>query len=412
MFPAQPILPAVANFAAMKITEAEGGKPLKDWMRLPWRIYAGDQNWVPHLKQDIERVFDPGKNKLLQARTDRVAGAIKRWVLYDDGGQACGRIAAFVNPKTAWTDPQQPTGGCGFFECIDDQAAANLLFDTARDWLRAQGMEAMDGPVNLGERNMFWGLLIENFTDPPIYGTNYNPPYYVRLFEDYGFRVYFKQLFFWRDALEPPQPIFQRKYNQLRNDPAFAVRDARGMSTEQLAEDFRTVLNGAWVDHDNFKPMPKEVALKTIKTMKPVMDPRIVVFVYHHRKPIAFYINLPELNEIFRHVDGDLDWLGKAKFLWHKWRGTAKTMTGIVFGVVKEWQGKGVEGAMIAFMGEWLQRTKRYTETVLTWIGDFNPKMLRVCENLGAKNYRTMATYRYLFDRNKPFTRLPIIGKE
>lgn len=395
----------------MKITEATTGRALHDWMRVPWRIYADDPNWVPHLVQDVEKVFDPTRNKLLQARADRKAGAIKRWVLYDDAGNAAGRIAAFVDPKTAWTDKQQPTGGCGFFECINDQRTANLLFDTARDWLRAQGMEAMDGPVNLGERNMFWGLLIENFTDPPIYGTNYNPPYYVTLLEGYGFHIYFKQLFFKRNALEPTQPIFQRKYNQFKNDPDFKVRNAKGMSMAQLAEDFRTVLNAAWVDHENFKPMPKEVALKTILQMKPVMDPHIIVFVYYKNAPIAFYINLPELNEIFRHVNGNLNWAGKLKFLWHQWRGTATTMTGIVFGVVKEWQGKGVEGAMIAFMSEWLLRSKRYKETVLTWIGDFNPKMLKVCENLGAANYRTLATYRYLFDRSKPFERLPIIGK-
>lgn len=395
----------------MTISEASDGRALRDWTRVPWRIYADDKNWVPHLQQDVAKVFDPARNKLLQAREDRKAGAIKRWVLYDDAGRAAGRIAAFIDPKTAWTDSQQPTGGCGFFECINDQQAANLLFDTARNWLQGQGLEAMDGPINLGERNMFWGLLIDNFTDPPIYGTNYNPPYYVDLFETYGFRIYFKQLFFKREATTDVQPIFHRKYEQFRNDPEMEVRDVRNMSAEQLAEDFRTVLNAAWVDHENFKPMPKEVALKTIKQMKPVMDPRIVVFVYHRKKPIAFFVNLPELNQIFRYVDGNLNWMGKLKFLWHKWKGTATTMTGIVFGVVKEWQGKGVEGVMIVHLSKWLIRTGRYHDTVLTWIGDFNPKMLRVCENLGATNYRTMATYRYLFDRNKPFERLPIIGK-
>lgn len=395
----------------MTITEATEGKALHDWMRVPWRIYANDTNWVPHLKQDVEKVFDPEKNKLLQARPDRKPGAIKRWVLYDDAGKAAGRIAAFIDPKTAWSDKQQPTGGCGFFECIEDQKAANLLFDTARDWLKGQGLEAMDGPVNLGERNMFWGLLIENYTDLPIYGTNYNPPYYVQLFETYGFQIYFKQLFFKRSAITPVQPIFHRKYKQFQDDPDITVRDVRGMSSEKLAEDFRTVLNAAWVDHENFKPMPKEVALKTIKQMKPVMDPRIVVFVYHKDQPIAFFVNLPELNEIFRYVDGNLNWLGKLKFLWHKWKGTAKTMTGIVFGVVKEWQGKGVEGVMIVHTSKWLMETGRYNDTVLTWIGDFNPKMLRVCESLGASNYRTLATYRYLFDRSKTFERLPLISK-
>ncbi|MCC6838851.1 MAG: hypothetical protein IT230_01690 [Flavobacteriales bacterium] len=396
----------------MKIIEAQRGRSLKDWMQVPRRIYERDLNWIPHLKQDVEKVFDPATNKLLQAQPGRNPGSINRWVLYDDAGAPAGRIAAFVDPKTAWTDKQQPTGGCGFFECINDPAAAGLLFDTARDWLAAQGLQAMDGPVNLGERNMFWGLLVENFTDPPIYGTNYNPPYYAQLFEGYGFQVYFRQLFFKRNALEKPQPIFQRKYNQLKNDPHTVVRTAQGMGKEQLAEDFRTVLNAAWVDHDNFKPMSKETALKTIRQMWPVLDPRIVVFVYHHATPIAFYINLPELNEIFRHVNGNLNWWGKLKFVWHKWRGTATTMTGIVFGVAKEWQGKGVEGAMIAFMGEWLMKTGRYKETVLTWIGDFNPKMLRVCEGLGATNYRTLATYRYLFNRARPFQRLPLIGHE
>lgn len=145
----------------MRIVEVTDKRTLEDWTRLPWRIYAQDANWIPHLKQDVEKVFDPAKNKLLQE------GAIVRWVLYGDDGAAIGRIAAFVNPKTARTDRQQPTGGCGFFECIDGQQAANLLFDQARDWLKTRGMEAMDGPVNLGERNMFWGLLIDNFVDSP-----------------------------------------------------------------------------------------------------------------------------------------------------------------------------------------------------------------------------------------------------
>ncbi len=390
----------------MRIVEVKDKPSLEDWTRLPWRIYAKDANWIPHLKQDVEKVFDPAKNKLL------AEGAITRWVLYGDDSTAIGRIAAFVNPKTALTDRQQPTGGCGFFECIDDQKAADLLFNAARDWLKGRGMEAMDGPVNLGERNMFWGLLIENFVDPPIYGTNYNPPYYVRLFEGYGFHLYFKQLFFKRSTLKPTEPIFQRKYNQMSADPDIRVCDVRGMSQEKIAEDFRTVLNAAWVDHENFKPMTAETAKKAIKAMKPVMDPRIVVFVYHKEKPIAFFVNLPELNEIFRYVNGDLDWKGKLTFLWHKWKGTAKTMTGIVFGVVKEWQGKGVEGVMIVHTSKWLIRTGRYTETVLTWIGDFNPRMLKVCENLGAHNYRTLATYRYLFDRTRPFERLPIIEKK
>jgi hypothetical protein len=389
----------------MTIKPVTDARTLQDWMRLPWTIYRNDPNWIPHLKQDVEKVFDPARNKLLKE------GAVQRWMLYDASEQAIGRIAAFINPKTAYTE-KQPTGGCGFFECINDQRAADLLFDAARDWLMAKGMEAMDGPINLGDRNMFWGLLIENFEDPPLYGTNYNPAYYKELFERYGFQIWFNQLFFKRSARVPAQPIFHRKYDSLSRDPDILIHDARGRTVDQIAHDFCTIYNDAWVDHENHRPMEMATALKVVKAMKPVMDPRLLIFVRHKDRPIAMYISLPELNEIFRHVNGDLNWLGKLKFLWHKWRGTVKNMTGIVFGVAKAFQGKGIEGAMIVYAEKNIVDKGLYEDTVLTWIGDFNPRMIRVCENLDAVNYRTLATYRYLFDRTLPFERHPIIEKK
>lgn len=389
----------------MKLIEANNERSVKDWMALPWSIYAKDPNWIPHLKQDVAKVFDPASNKLLKE------GQIVRYVLYDDAGKAIGRVAAFINPKTAYTE-NQPTGGMGFFECINDQQAANTLLDASRDWLKSRGMEAMDGPINLGDRNMFWGLLIKNFVDPPIYGTNYNPPYYKDLLENYGFQVWFEQLFFKRSALEPAQPIFHRKFNQLADDPRIRMHDSVGRSVEQIAQDFCTVYNDAWVDHENHKPMELATALKIVKSMKPVMDPRLLIFIRYDERPIAMFISLPELNEIFRYVNGDLNWIGKLKFLWHKKRGTVQSMTGIVFGVAKAWQGKGIEGALIVFGEKNIVDKKLYKDTVLTWVGDFNPRMVKVCENLGATNYRTLATYRYLFDRTKPFHRHPVIEKK
>lgn len=389
----------------MKIVPVTDRRSIAEWMRVPRRIYRNDPNWIPHLKQDIEKVFDPARNKLLKE------GVAMRWSLLNDRGEAIGRIAAFVDPRTAHTE-KQPTGGMGFFECPDDERAATLLLDTARDWLKAQGMKAMDGPINLGDRNMFWGLLIENHTDPPIYGTNYNPPYYRSLLEGYGFQLYFKQFFFKRSATVPVPPLFHRKFNQLANDPLMRIHDARGRTLEQIAEDLRTVYNDAWVDHDNHKAMDPAAALKIVKAMKPVMDPRLIIFIRYADRPIAMYISLPELNEIFRHVNGDLNWLGKLKFLWYKYTGAVKTMTGIVFGVAKEHQGKGMEGALIVYAEKFIVNKKLYRDTVLTWVGDFNPRMVKVCENLGAVNYRTLATYRYLFDRDQPFERHPVITKK
>ena len=396
----------------MKIIAVTDQRTEQQWMRLPWSIYANDPNWIPHLVQDVAKVFDPAKNKLLKPGSGPgQGGTAERWILVDDTNTTIGRIAAFINPKTAHFE-KQPTGGMGFFECINDRKAADLLLDTARDRLKTQGMEAMDGPINLGDRNMFWGLLIKNYTDPPIYGTNYNPAYYKELLEGYGFQVWFNQLFFKRSALVPVQPIFHRKFKQLENDPDIRMHDSRGRSVEQIAEDLRTVYNDAWVDHENHKAMDEATSLKLVKAMKPVMDPRLIIFIRHKERPIAMYISLPELNEIFRHVNGNLNWWGKLKFLWYKKRGVVKTMTGIVFGVATEFQGKGIEGALIVYGEKFIVDKKLYQDTVLTWVGDFNPRMVKVCENLGAENYRTLATYRYLFDRSKPFERHPVMEKK
>lgn len=385
----------------MQVIEVRSSSDVANFHRVPQLVYANDTNWIPHLKQDIDKIFDPKRNKLFKN------GEATRLLVRNQSGEFVGRIGVFINGKTAHGF-DQPTGGIGFFDCIDNEQAAFALFDAAKAWLAERGMEAMDGPINFGERNQFWGLLIKNFTDPSSYGMNYNPPYYRNLFEDYGFQVYFEQYVYKRDLFVPAQPIFVRKFRQMSLDPKYRITNIQGRSWEQIAHDFMTVYNGAWGGHEGFKPMVIETARKTIKALKPIVDRDIVVFVYYDNQPIAFYVNIPELNEVFRYVNGNLNWLGKIKFFLYNKFTPPETMVGIVFGVVREYQGKGIEGAMIKWTEDHIVVAKRrYSETILTWIGDFNPKMLRVCENLGGRRFRTLATMRYLFDREKPYKRAP-----
>lgn len=386
----------------MKIIEVRDEKSKREFLKLPWEIYQNDKNWIPHLKQDIEKVFNPKENKA------HSHGNITRWILKNDNDKTIGRIAAFVDDKIAFTF-KQPTGGVGFFECINNKEAAFKLFNTAKKWLEKQGLEAMDGPINFGEKNMFWGLLIENFTDPNSYGMNYNPPYYQSFFEEYGFKLYYKQFMFKRDMKIPTQQVFVEKSKRILENQNYSIANVRKLSLKEIADNFRTVYNSAWAGHNNFKKMDEKTAHKIMKTLKPIYDKDIMVFVYYKDQPIAFYINIPELNEIFKYVNGNLNWLGKIKFLLHKWINPPKTMVGIVFGVSRRFQGKGVEGAMIKWAEDNIVSLNKYEETVLTWIGDFNPQMLKVCENLGATIYRTYHTYRYLFDQSLPFERCPIV---
>ena len=207
-------------------------------------IYKNDANYIPHIRQDVEKVFDPKKNKLF-----RLGGEVIRWIMVDHKNQLIGRVAAFVHPKTSKAGKYK-IGGLGFFECINNQDAAFILFNRCKEWLMERGMQGMDGPINFGERDQFWGLLNENFTAAPSYAMNYNPPYYQAFFDGYGFKNYFNQFVYWRDILVPAQEIFVKKANMLASDSNYAFRSMRGESLETIAVNFLEVYNSAWGGHE------------------------------------------------------------------------------------------------------------------------------------------------------------------
>jgi len=386
----------------MNLIRVESKADESQWLNLPRYIYRNDANWIPHITKDIDGIFISAKNKLFSQ------GKAIRWIL-KDGEQIVGRIAAFVSKK--YSDGQkQKTGGIGFFECIDNKEAAFSLIDTACKWLEGEGMQAVDGPINFGEKEAYWGLLVDNFADMGSFRMNYNPIYYRAFFEDYGFHVYYAQLCYKRDLYLPAQEVFVRKTNILLTEPGYTITSAKGKSLEQIAIDFVTVYNSAWAGLHGFKTMKLQQARNAMKAMKQVMDKDIMVFVYHHGKPIGFYINLPEVNEFMQHVNGNLNWWGVLKFLYYRYFGKRNTMVGIVFGVDKTYHGKGVEGAMIKWTEDNIVSLNRYKETILTWIGDFNPKMIKIAENLGAEKYRTLHTYRKILDPNLTFVRHPTLG--
>jgi hypothetical protein len=388
----------------MKLKEVVNPADEQSFLQLAVDLYKQEPNWIRPLDKDILSIFNPSTNKLFKQ-----GGKAKRWLLFDEQNNCIGRIAAFVHPK--WKE-KQPTGGIGFFECINDSDAAFLLLDTAKAWLEGQGMEAMDGPVNFGERDKWWGLLVEGYS-PPNYNMPWNFAYYKDFFESYGFQVYFKQFTYMRSVqgVGFDEKMIKRA-KSIMKDKEFEFRYIQGKELKEKAPGyFMEVYNKAWARHLGKSLTLKETQLMFAK-MKPIMDPRLIYFGFYKSKPVSFFINIPEINQIFKYVNGKLDLIGKLKFLYHKTFNPPSKMLGLVFGVVPEFQGKGVESAMIMAYNELFAKHDSfpYKTIEMNWIGDFNPKMMRVCEQLNAKIYKTHHTYRYLFDRNKPFERHIIFG--
>jgi len=204
-------------------------------------------------------------------------------------------------------------------------------------------------------------------------------------------------------------------------DPNYSSKHIKKNQLEKFADDFTTVYNKAWAGHGGLKALDKKMVLKMFKSMKPVMDERISWFAYYKDEPIAIWINLPDLNQWFKYLNGKFDLFHKLKFLWIKSTKRCNKFTGLVFGVVPEFQGKGVDSYIIvegcrviqnltiSKDGEYKVGNCIYDEYEMQWIGEFNPKMVNVAENLTPNRSRTLTTYRYLFDRTKEFKRHPIV---
>src|ERR1700744_2944229 len=173
--------------------------------------------YIRPIDEEIAEVFDPERNKAFRH------GEAMRWILKDKDDQPIGRIAAFVNKRYKNKGDDVPVGGMGFFDCINNQGAADMLLDVARHWLGQRGMEAMDGPINFGERDKWWGLLVEGFHEP-LYNMNFNPPYYQELLENYGFRPFFHQLCFGLDPLNPLSEKIIQRHAAIEADPRYSAR--------------------------------------------------------------------------------------------------------------------------------------------------------------------------------------------
>jgi hypothetical protein len=382
-----------------KLIEVTNKKLIKDFLNMPVSLYAKDNNWIRPLDDDIEKIFNPVRNKYFKR------GNAIRWVLYNSENKPAGRIAAFyLNDQR---ENEQATGGIGFFDCINDQKAADTMFDASKEWLLANGMEAMDGPINFGSRETFWGCLSEGFYEPN-YNMPYNFKYYNNLFENYGFKNYFNQFTFHMD-LKPGlmDPIIYEKGKKLGEDPKYSFKNIEIKNIDKYADDFVTIFNETWSKFPGVNLMRKDQAIRMFDKMKFVLDPRIMIFGYYGERPIGIFLMIPDLYQVTKHFNGKLHLINKLRLLYNlKIKKSNTKVIGLIFGVVPEFQNKGVADGMILFFEDEVAKPNfTYTDLEMNWIGDFNPKMIKLVNYIGGKVKKTHITYRYIFDRKKEFKR-------
>ncbi|MFV0505695.1 MAG: hypothetical protein ACK5L5_03140 [Bacteroidales bacterium] len=386
----------------MNVVEVEGEAQVELFHNFPHKLYEGDSSWVCQPHSLVENIFDIDRNNALKN------GAVCRWLVVSNG-EVQGRIAAFVVDTYAQSF-EQATGGLGFFECVDDYSVAERLFDVAIKWLKNRGMEAVDGPINIGENFFHWGVLTDGFVQP-TYGMQYNMPYYERFFKNYGFKTYYEQYSYQLDITSPNLPErFWKIAERMFNKPGFSYEQFRFARKDKFINDFMEIYKQAWTKHGNYKCIePKDID-SMLKASRHMLDEDFIWFVYKEGRPIAIFMMVPDINQLLKKIpNGKLNLINILKLMWYRKRKVIKRCRVLVMGVVPKYQKSGVESAIFYKIREVLMRKTWYNQMELSWVADFNPKMIAIFKAVGGEHDKTHKTLRYLFDRTKEFKRAEII---
>ena len=383
-------------FLFMKLIEVNDKKTRHEFYEVAKKLYRNDPNWVCPLDSGIEDVFNPAENILFKN------GEAIRWILKNEHGKEIGRVAAFYNKDKAAKN-EQPTGGMGFFECINDREAAFMLFDQCRTWLKERGMEAMDGPVTFGENLTNWGLLVDGFTQP-AYGMPYNFPYYRELFQSYGFKTYFEQYSYEAD-LSKPFPERQVKFSMHLKDK-FQLEHFSFRNKEKYLQDTCTIYNKVWADfHEDYTPLDYSEIEKIMIKAKAIVNEEFIWFVYDKGIPVALVIVFPDVNQILKKLgNGKLNPVNILKFLWYKNTGTITRARQLLTAVVPEYQRSGVTGVLfLTMVGALIRNNIKVLD--MSWVGDYNVTVNKIYRLLDIPVVKTHITYRFMFDPSKDVKR-------
>jgi GNAT superfamily N-acetyltransferase len=293
-----------------------------DWdefVRLPWKIYQNDPNWVPPLLLAVHKLLDLKKNPFFKH-------AIIYPVLAYEGKNPVGRIMGIIDHRHNQVH-QEKTGFFGFFEAVNDSRLANQMFEEVASWLKSQGMGAMRGPMNPSV-NHECGLLIQGFDDPPSIMMTYNPPYYRDLFENWNLS---KAKDFLAYGLGQKTQFSERilKHSErLKEKRSIRLRSLDLRNFEEELKKVHEITNDALQDVWGFVPFTWEEFAFAAQDMKSIVDPRLVLMAEYHGQVVGYALALPDINQaLIKIKNGKLFPTGLLSLLWNtKGPGRKKTI--------------------------------------------------------------------------------------
>ncbi len=366
----------------IQIVKVESQSQLKTFIRLPWKIYRNDSNWVPPLIMDIKNLLNRQKNPFFQHSSADYFLAYKN-------GQPAGRIAAILNNNHNEFHGEK-TGFFGFFESIDDLEVAKALFSKAEEWVKSKGQERLRGPMNF-TTNDTCGMLLEGFDLPPMIMMTYNPSYYNGLLQSLDYEKAEDLLAYKMLTAQRMGDRISKLADLVRQKEGITVRQINMKNFWQEVKFVHRIYNDAWSKNWGFVPMTDAEFHHLAKELKPVVDPRYALIAELDGEPIGFGLSLPDFNQALIKINGRLFPFGLPKLLYHARK--IDQIRVIILGVIKKHQHTRGLGSLL--YQETYDRGVKHglTGGEFSWILESNKAMNSAARIMGAHVYKRYRVY-------------------
>ncbi len=365
----------------ISIEPVRSKKDLTDFIRLPWKVYQGNPCWVPPLISEVHETLDTAKNPFWEH-------ARRELFLARQNGTPVGRIAAIVDDNHNRFH-QEKTGFFGFFECIEDYPVAEKLWDTAREWVKNQGMERLRGPVN-PSLNDECAFLLEGFDQPPTIMMPYTHKYYLEFAERYGFHKAKDLYALLKLAADGIPERIERMINAIKRRTGVRVRPFDMKRFERDIRFLKDIYNSAWEKNWGFVPMTDKEMDLTARKLKQLADPDLVLFAEIDGQPVGVTVTIPDWNQVLRHLNGRLGPLELVKLLYYRKR--IDGVRALIGGVKKEFRNTGII-AVLYYETERNAARKGYKWCELGWNLEDNDLINQFDLAIGGRIYKRYRLY-------------------
>jgi GNAT superfamily N-acetyltransferase len=372
----------------VQISPVRSRRDLARFIDVPWKLFDRRRfpAWVPPLRLTVKDALDTKNNPFYQ-------NADRELFLATRDGQLVGRIAAIEN-RAHNRFHEDKVGFFGFFECADDQEAADALFAAAEGWLKTRGLDTMRGPMN-PSTNQECGLLIEGFDVHPVFMTNWNPAYFLPLLDRAGF-VKAKDLYgYWYQASGPDKLTLPPRVAALARravtESGVTFRDIDIGRFDSEVDVLWDIYNSAWEKNWGFVPMTRAEFVHTARDLKPLVDPRLAFVAEVEGKPAGVMVNLLDYAHAQVEIgNGRLFPFGFLKLL--AARRKLKSGRMMVLGIKAEHRTRSI---LPLFIHELVRRAEAMDAVggEASWILEDNLQMVRTMELVGAPLYRKWRIY-------------------